>query len=91
MIWGAVYEHCPQAEYAGIAMEYGTLPIPEVIDALQADQWLENHPDAPSEQRRAIKQQVRDAFYADTDGWKLRVVEQGLEAAYQGLAGLGTR
>lgn len=91
MIWGGVAEHCPQAEYTGIAMEYGTLPMPEVIDALRADQWLENHPEAAEGQRRAIKQHVRDAFYTDTDAWKQRIVEQGLESAHQGLAGLAGR
>ncbi len=91
MIWGAVYEHCPQAEYTGIAMEYGTEPVQAVIDALRADQWLENHPEAPDDQRRAIKQQIRDAFYTDTDAWKQRIVEQGLASAYQGLAGLAAR
>ena len=91
MIWGAVYEHCAQAEYIGIAMEYGTVPVTEVIDALRADQWLENHPEAPPEQQRAIKQQIRDAFYIDTDTWKQRIVEQGLEAADQALAGLAAR
>jgi hypothetical protein len=38
MIWGAVYEHCPQAECTGIAMEYGTAPVRTVTDALCADQ-----------------------------------------------------
>ena len=32
---------------------------------------------------------LRDAFYTDTDAWKTRIVEQGVEAAYQGVAGLG--
>ena len=88
MIWGAVYAHCPQAEYTGIAMEYGTVPVQDVIDALRADQWLENHPEAPAEQRLAIKQQIRDAFYTDIDTWKQRIADQGLEAAHQALAGL---
>ena len=88
MIWGAVYEHCPQAQYTGIALEYGTEPVQTVIDALRADQWLENHPEAPVEQRRALKQQIRDAFYTDTDAWKQRIVDQGREAAQQALAGL---
>jgi hypothetical protein len=88
MIWGAVYQHCAQAEYTGIAMEYGTEPVQTVIDALRADQWLENHPEAHDGQRRSIKQQVRDAFYTDTDAWKRRIVEQGVASAYQGLAGL---
>jgi hypothetical protein len=39
--------------------------------------------------RLRIKRQVRDAFYVDTDAWKSRVVEQGLAAAHEALAGLG--
>jgi len=88
MIWGAVYAHCAQAEYTGIAMEYGTEPVRTVTDALRADQWLEVHPEASAEQRRALKQQIRDAFYTDTDAWKQRIVEQGREAALQAVMGL---
>jgi hypothetical protein len=89
LMWTAAYQEAPQAEYTGIALEYGTLPLPEVVNALRADQWLENHPEATASQRDAIKRQVRDAFYTDTDDWKRRVVEQGLEAARQAVAGLG--
>ena len=32
---------------------------------------------------------MRDAFYTDTDAWKTRIVEQGVEAAHQAVAGLG--
>jgi len=64
------------------------VPVQDVIDALRADQWLENHPEAPAEQRLAIKQQIRDAFYTDIDTWKQRIADQGLEAAHQALAGL---
>ena len=88
LMWTAAYEEAPQAEYTGIALEYGTRPLPEVVDALRADQWLENHPDAPEAQRKQIKRQIRDAFYTDTDAWKAKVVEQGVEAAYQAVAGL---
>ena len=88
LMWLAAYQECPQAEYTGIAMEYGTVPTMDVITALRADQWLENHPQASDEQRRAIKRQVRDAFYTDTDSWKQRIVEQAQDAAQQALAGL---
>jgi len=91
LMWSAIYEECPQAEYTGIALEYGTLPQPEVMNALRADQWLENHPEAGDAQRRAIKQQIRDAFYVDTDEWKERIVEQGLDAARGALRGLSGR
>ncbi|MBE0549919.1 MAG: DUF2817 domain-containing protein [Rubrivivax sp.] len=64
------------------------MPLHEVIHALRADQWLENHPEAPAAQREAIRRQVRDAFYTDTDDWKQRIVEQGVQAARQAVAGL---
>jgi hypothetical protein len=46
-----------------------------------ADQWLENHPEAPAVQCRTLKQQIRDA-------WKQRSTLQGREMAQQALAGL---
>jgi len=89
LMWVSTYQEAPQAEYTGIALEFGTLPLREVTDALRADQWLENHPEAPAEQRRAIKRLLRDAFYTDTAAWKYRIVDQGMEAARQAVAGLG--
>ena len=88
MMWMAAYEECPQAAYTGIALEYGTLPLPQMIDALRADQWLENHPDAAPAQRTQIKQQTRDAFYIDTDAWKQQIVAQAFDAALGGVRGL---
>ena len=91
LMWQAAYEECPQAEYTGIALEYGTLPILGMIGALRADQWLENHPETEPAQRAQIKQQTRDAFYTDTDAWKQRIVEQAFDAAHGALRGLGQR
>ena len=84
----AAYQECAQAEYTGIALEYGTQPLDQVMLALRADQWLENHPEADAAQRRAIKQRMFEAFFTDTDEWKRRIVEQGLQAARQAVAGL---
>ena len=91
LMWLSVYQECAQAEYTGIALEYGTLPMMDVMTALRADQWADNHPEAPPAQHRQIKQQIRDAFYTDTDGWKQRVVEQAVEAAHQAVRGLAAR
>jgi hypothetical protein len=88
LMWLSAYEECPQAEYTGIALEYGTVPILELIEALRADQWLENHPQKGAAQRAAIKQRLRDTFYVDTPAWKERVLEQAFDAVRQGLAGL---
>jgi hypothetical protein len=89
LMWLSAYEECPQADYTGIALEYGTEPFEEVTQALRADQWLENHPETDAEQRDAIKRRLRNAFYTDTAAWKQRIVEQGLEASYQAVKGLG--
>ena len=88
LMWTAVYDECPQAEYTGIALEYGTVPMMEVITALRAEQWLEMHPEADEAQRSKIKTQMRDAFYTDTDAWKQQVLAQGLSAAHAAVAGL---
>jgi hypothetical protein len=88
LMWLAAYEECPQAEYTGIALEYGTLPVLDVMNALRADQWLENHPDTGAPMRQAIKRQLRDAFYTDTDVWKEMIVAQAREASLQAISGL---
>jgi hypothetical protein len=88
LMWTAAYDECPQAEYTGIALEYGTVPMTEVITALRADQWLEMHPEADEAQRSKIKTQMRDAFYTDTDDWKQQVLAQGIGAAHAAVAGL---
>lgn len=88
LMWNAAYEECPQAAYTSIALEYGTLPPAQMLDALRGDQWAENHPEAAPELLASIKRQTRDAFYTDTDAWKLQVLAQAHEAARQGLAGL---
>ena len=87
-MWTAICEECPQAEYTGLVLEFGTLPKNQVLDALRADQWLENRPDTPEPIRLRIKRQLRDAFYTDTDGWKRQVVEQAQRAAWQAVYGV---
>ena len=88
LMWCAVYEECPRAEYTGIAMEYGTLPILEMIAALRADHWLQLHPEAPKSLQKAIKRQVLDAFYVDTDVWRAQTIVQARQAMFQAVDGL---
>lgn len=88
LMWSAVYDECPQAQYTGIAMEYGTLPIIEMIAALRADHWLHQHPEAPQEQQSAIKQVVLDAFYVNTDEWREQIIAQARQAMFQAVVGL---
>ena len=88
LMWTAMYAECPQAEYTGIAIEYGTQPLLQVMQALRADHWLHNHPNAPADLAASIKQQLMDAFYTDTDLWRGQIVSQAREALFQAVDGL---
>ncbi|MBX3620218.1 MAG: M14 family metallopeptidase [Rhizobacter sp.] len=88
MMWNAAPQECPQAEYTGIALEYGTQPLLKTLKALRAEQWLHNHPEQQATHGTRLKQQLRDAFYTDTEAWKHQVVAQAMDAARQAIAGL---
>ncbi len=78
----------PHAQVTGVVLEYGTQPIDAVILALRADNWLHAHGDPASAKGRAIKAQIRDAFYQDADDWKLMVWERAIETQRLALKGL---
>jgi hypothetical protein len=88
LMWMAAYQECPQAEYTGIALEYGTQAPDQVIYALRGDHWLHLHPEAPEALRQQIKQDLMDAFYVDTDAWRSQIVEQAMDAMHQAVTGL---
>ena len=87
---GALGGLLPHAEVTGMALEVGTRSVIEVLAALRADAWLHAHGDLGSPQGRAIKAQVRDAFYGDADDWKGMVAGQSLLATRQAIKGLST-
>ncbi len=90
LMWASVYQECPQAQYTGIAMEYGSQTMPEVMQALRADHWLHNNPQAPAALAKQIKQQMRDAFYVDADDWKGMVIAQARQSLFQAVDGLAS-
>ena len=88
LMWQSIYEEAPQAEYTAIAMEYGTVPVSDVLNALRADHWLANHPEAPAAQAAQIKKQLLDAFYIDADDWKGMIISQARQSMFQAADGL---
>jgi hypothetical protein len=67
----------------GIALEFGTLPIEQMLQAVRGDAWLHAHGELSSQLGRAIKLQIRNAFYGDADDWKGMVAGQSLLACRQ--------
>lgn len=90
LMFNAVYEECPQAEYTGLALEYGTVPVLDTFVALSGEQWLRRHPEAPKPLADAIHRQMFAAFYTDTDAWREQVIAQAREAMLQAVDGLGS-
>lgn len=86
-----IYDECPRADVAAIALEFGTVPYDTFLDALRADQWLHNHPDAPADLAARIRQGMKDAFYVDADDWRGMVAAQARVAVLQACLGLGRR
>jgi hypothetical protein len=76
------------AKVTSMALEYGTQPVPDVLLALRADNWLHRHGDPASAQGREIKRQIRDAFYQDKDDWKEMVLKRALEMIDRAVAGV---
>ena len=81
-------EAIPHVEVTAIALEYGTLPTEEVKLALRADNWLHLHGDFGSAKGKAIKAQIREAFYQDADDWKDMIWNRAVDTQRLALAGL---
>jgi hypothetical protein len=93
-MWTAARDECPQAEYTGIALEYGTVPVLDVLQALRAANWLQaarsrGGERPPEELVEQVSRQMMQAFFIDTDEWKEQVLAQGREVISQAVAGLG--
>lgn len=88
LMFQSVYEACPQAEYTGIALEYGTEPIGEVINALRGDHWLHQHPKAPPALQAQIRARTLATFLTDTEAWRGQVISQARQALFQAADGL---
>ena len=84
----AASESCPGVSFTGMALEFGTLPLADMLRALCADQWLANHPEAAEPARRAIKRRMRETFYDDSVAWQAMVYGQARTAVLQALGAL---
>lgn len=85
MAWQAVARTVPDLDYAGIALEFGTVPAGEVLEALRGDHWLHRHPEADANQRALIRHAMWRAFYGDADDWRDGVVSQVTDAVRAAL------
>jgi len=83
-----VQQSLPRAEGTGITLEYGTVPVAEMMNAIRADNWLHVHGDPRSARGREIKAQLRATFYPEKDDWKDLVFDRAVDVANRTLDGL---
>lgn len=80
----------PGAESTSIALEFGTLPVTEVLTALRADHWLHGVPDRDTPLRAEIQKNTRDAFFVDAPCWKAAVYGRTCDVVLRAGRGLST-
>jgi hypothetical protein len=85
-----IYHACPDARRTLMALEFGTVPFEEMVDALRGEAWLRQHPEAPPALAQRIRGTLRDAFYCDTPAWQGMVLGQSRLAILQALLGLAS-
>jgi hypothetical protein len=76
------------AAAVGIVLEFGTVEMARVIEAVQADNWLARHGRRDSEAGRAIVQRMREAFFLEDEDWQEKICTRALEVVERTLAGM---
>jgi hypothetical protein len=79
---------CPHADTTAIAIEFGTIPLVDMLHMLRADVWLRQHPHAERAHVDAIHDAVREAFYCNDDVWRGLILGQARVAILQAIIGL---
>ena len=75
-------------EVTSICIEWGTVDIVEVSNALRADAWLHAHGDPLGSEAGPIKEELRAAFAPDDPDWASLVWDRFSEVAAEATRGL---
>jgi len=85
----AVHHSAAKIQRTFLALEYGTVPLRQVLTALRSDNWLNAHAGQGGTLRGAIKKQIQDAFYVDQPWWKAAVYGRSVDMFLRACRGLG--
>ncbi|HEY8156583.1 MAG TPA: M14 family metallopeptidase [Myxococcota bacterium] len=72
----------------GVVLEFGTLEMAQVVEAVQADNWLHHHGRRDSEEGRATQRRMRDAFFLEEVDWEEQVCARALDVVERALVGM---
>lgn len=83
-------QELPDAEVTSVALEYGTYPVPEVLNAVRGDNWLHHRGEVGSDLGRQLKADMKERFFPAGDKWRDMVwarADQTIVWALKGMAG----
>ena len=63
-------QELPDAQVTTIAIEYGTYPVPDVLGAVRADNWLHQRGDLASPLGKKLKAEMKERFFPAGDKWR---------------------
>jgi hypothetical protein len=69
VVLDAFPQEAPDAEFTGIALEYGTYPVNEVLEAVRRDNWLHLRGDLGSALGKEMKAYMQERFYPAGAKW----------------------
>jgi len=73
------------------ALEFGTRPAAEVLEAMRYDHWYHAYGHADPAEGMAVGQRMYDAFFDASAAWCHAVVKAGIDASLCALAHFGAR
>ncbi|WIM09363.1 M14 family metallopeptidase [Enhydrobacter sp.] len=82
-------QELPDAEVTSVAIEYGTYAVPDVLNAVRADNWLHQRGDLASPVGKEIKADMKERFFPAGAKWREMVwtrADQTIGWALRGLA-----
>jgi hypothetical protein len=86
----AVDSMLPDVEITSAALEYGTVDVITVLQALRADAWLHANGNPTGAEAAPIRAQVRAAFADDDPAWLATVITRFDQVSAAALAALST-
>lgn len=75
----AVHDHSGVPTVIYGALEFGTVPVQENVEAQILESWTHRHLSPLDPRRQASVQRFKDAYYCDDPRWKQSVIERSRE------------
>jgi hypothetical protein len=88
LVFYGVQDTLPQADMAGAVIEFGTLPVPEIIQAVMIDRWLRFKAEPQAKETQVLRERMFETFCPRVEAWRQQVLEAAQQIYVQALRGL---